>query len=55
VRRICIRLGVIFLADEVDLGRGDVGVAGELPNLVHGGPVADGVVDCRLKQYGGRR
>ncbi len=33
--------GVFLLADEVDLGRADVGVAGELPHLVHRRPVAD--------------
>ena len=27
-------LGVFLLADEVDLGRSDVGMAGELPHLV---------------------
>ena len=30
----CRHLGVFLLADEVDLGRADVGVAGELPHLV---------------------
>ena len=37
-------------AHEVDLGRADIGVPGELPHLVHRGPVADGVVDRRLAQ-----
>ena len=41
-------LGVLLLADEVDLGGADVGVAGEFAHLVHRGPVADGVVDRRL-------
>ena len=41
-------LGVFLLTHEVDLGRADVGVAGELPHLVHRGPVPDGVVDRRL-------
>jgi len=41
---------VFFLADKVEFGRPDVGVAGELPHLVHRRPVADGVVDRRLAQ-----
>ena len=41
-------LGVFLLADEVDLGGADVGMAGELAHLVHRRPVADGVVDRRL-------
>lgn len=44
----CRDLGVFFLTDEVDLGGADVGVSGELPHFVHGGAVADGVVDGRL-------
>ena len=44
----CRHLGVFLLADEINLGRADVGMAGELAHLVHGGPVADGVVDGRL-------
>ncbi len=40
-------LGVFFLALEVELGRPDVGVAGELPHFVHRRPVADRVVDRR--------
>ena len=40
-------LGVFFLALEVELGRSDVGVAGELPHFVHRRPVADRVVDRR--------
>ena len=43
-------LGVFLLADEVELGRADVAVAGELPHLVHGGAVADGIVASRLAQ-----
>src|SRR5207253_9963322 len=43
-------LGVFLLADEVDLGRADIGVPGELPHLVHGRPVPDGVVDGGLAQ-----
>ena len=38
-------LGVLLLAHEVDLGRPDVGMTGELPHFVHGGPVTDGIVD----------
>jgi hypothetical protein len=41
-------LGVFLLANEINLGRPYVGVACEFPHLVHGGPVADGVVDGRL-------
>src|SRR5271166_3145325 len=41
-------LSVFLLADEINLGRPDVGMAGELPHLMHRGPVADGVVDRRL-------
>ena len=41
-------LGVFLLAHEVELGRPDIGVPGELAYLVHCGPVSDGVVDRRL-------
>src|SRR5271166_6115597 len=44
------RLGVFLLAHEIDLGGADIGVPGELPHLVHRGPVPDGVVDRRLAQ-----
>src|SRR5271165_6652020 len=43
-------LGVFLLAHEVELGRPDIGVPGELAHLVHGRPVPDGVVDRRLAQ-----
>src|SRR5262249_36197298 len=43
-------LAVLLLADEVQLGGPDVGVAGELAHLVPLRPVADGVVDGRLAQ-----
>ena len=46
----CGDLGVFLLADEVDLRRADVGVAGESPDLVNGGPIAVGVVDGRLAE-----
>src|SRR5437773_137566 len=36
--------GVFLLAHEVDLGRADVGMAGELADLVHRSSVPDGVV-----------
>src|SRR5512135_982195 len=41
-------LGVLLLTHEVDLGRADIGVPGELAHLVHRGPVADRVVDGGL-------
>src|SRR5262245_51503293 len=34
--------------DEVDLGRPDIRVASKLPDLVHRGAIADGVVDSGL-------
>ena len=40
-------LGVLLLSDEVDLGRADIRVPGELPHLVQRGAVADGVVGAR--------
>ena len=43
-------LGVFLLAHEIDLGGADIGVPGELPHLVHRGPIPDGVVDRRLAQ-----
>src|SRR5208282_3083211 len=46
---------VFFLADKVEFGRPDVGVAGELPHLVHRRPVADRVVDRRLRRKSRRR
>ena len=36
---------VLFLTDEVQLRRPDVGVLGALPHLVHVCTIADGVVD----------
>jgi hypothetical protein len=44
------RLSVFFFADEVNLGGPDIGVASEFADLVHAGPVADGVVDRRFAQ-----
>ena len=43
----CRQLGVFLLADEINVGRADVGVAGELAHLLHRSPVADDVVDRR--------
>src|SRR5512135_3772169 len=43
-------LGVLLLPHEVDLGRPDIGVPGELAHLVHRGPVPDRVVDGGLAQ-----
>jgi hypothetical protein len=45
-------LGVFLLADEVELSRPDVGAAGELATLVHGGTVPDRVVDDDLAATG---
>src|SRR5271165_6086715 len=46
----CRHLGVLLLADEVELGRSDIAMPSEFPHLVHRRPVADGVVDRRLAQ-----
>ena len=43
-------LGVFLLAHEVELGRPDIRVPGELAHLVHRCPIPDGVVDRRLAQ-----
>ena len=50
VSRIWMRraaTSVFFLALEVELGRPNVGVVGELPHFVHRRPVADRVADRR--------
>src|SRR5512135_1896998 len=43
-------LGVLLLPHEVDLGRADIGMPGELAHLVQRGSVADRVVDGGLAQ-----
>ena len=43
-------LGVLLLAHEVELGRPDIRVPGELAHLVQRRPVADGVVDGGLAE-----
>src|SRR5512135_3939326 len=43
-------LGVPLLTHEVDLGRAEIGVPGELAHLVQRGPVPYGVVDGGLAQ-----
>ena len=43
-------LGVFLLAHEVELGRPDIGVPGELAHLVERGAVTDGVVDGGLAE-----
>src|SRR5262249_20917179 len=41
-------LGVFLFPHEVDLGRPDIGMASKLADLVHRGPISDGVVDGGL-------
>src|SRR5512144_2155166 len=42
-------LGVLLLAREVELGRPDIGVPGELAHFVERRPVPDGIVDGGLR------
>ena len=43
-------LRVLLFSHKVDLGRPDISMSGELPHLVHGRPVPDGIVDRRLPE-----
>jgi len=46
----CRPLGVLFLPDEIELGRADVGVARELAGLVQLGTILDRIIERRLSQ-----